>query len=101
MTFDTSETVLEDDPEKKNIQDISSFMSIMYEIKDELDELKESIHSKDTETIQAVVKAVSSSVPVETPETALMKVLLPEIIKNPDALNNLIRISEMSKKKQE
>lgn len=100
MSFDIDDSGTEEASTKNALQDIAPLMSVLYEIKDEISELKESIRNKDTETIQAVLKAASASTPAETPETAMMKVLLPELLKNPSSFKNLLELSEMSKSKQ-
>ena len=75
-------------------------LSVLYAIQDQISELRNEIHNKDTETIQAIVKASVPAAPVEDAQTALMKALIPELIKNPDSMKNLIEISEMTTKKK-
>ena len=75
-------------------------LPVLYQILDQISELKSEIHNKDTETIQAIVKASQSAIPVEDTNTAIMKILLPEMLKNPDAMNNLMKLSEMTQKKK-
>lgn len=79
--------------------DSSQLVPILYEIKDEISLLRSQIREKDTETIQAVVKATSAVVPVEDSNTAIMKALLPELVKNPESFKKLLEMSEAMKKK--
>lgn len=69
-------------------------LPILYEIQDQISQLKEEIHNKDTETIQAVVKASQTPAVVEDPNATLMKVLLPELIKNPSAFKTIMELGE-------
>ena len=75
----------------------SQLLPILYEIQDQIVQLKTEIHNKDTETIQAVVKAAQPVMPAEDTNTALMKALLPDLIKNPALMKNLMQLSEMTK----
>ena len=77
----------------------SQLLPVLYQIQDQIYQLKAEIHSKDTETIQAIVKASQPTIPVEDPNTALMKALLPEMLKNPNSMKTLMEIGEMVKKK--
>lgn len=90
-----------DDMKEESIdakQDLSQLVSLLYEIKDEIIKLKKEIREKDTETIQAVVRATVPSAPVEDAETAVLKAILPELIKNPGAMRSLIELGEMGNK---
>lgn len=83
---------------KETNSDISQMISILYEIQDEISQLKNEIHDKDTETIQAIVKASMPTVPVEDSNTAIMKAILPELLKNPNSMKTLIEFSEAANK---
>ena len=73
----------------------SQILPILYEIYDNIDDLKNEIKKKDVETIQAVVKAsIANTPPSETSEELMMKLLLPELIKNPEAADSLLALSE-------
>ena len=78
----------------------SQLLPVLYQIQDEIAQLKTEIHNKDTDTIQAIVKAVQSSAPAEDPNTAIMKALIPEMLKNPNSMKALMEIGEMAKKKK-
>ena len=71
----------------------SQLLPILYDIQDQINSLREEIHNKDTETIQAIVRASQPVIPPEDPNTALMKALLPEMIKNPNSVKSLIELS--------
>ena len=85
--------------EKSKETDVE-LLSVLYEIQDQISELKNEIHNKDTETIQAIVKASVPTAPVEDAQTSLMKALIPELIRNPNSMKNLMEISEMATKKK-
>jgi len=76
----------------------SQLLPILYEIQDQIASLRDDIHNKDTETIQAIVKASQPVIPAEDPNTALMKAILPELLKNPAAMNTLMQIGENANK---
>ena len=78
--------------------DGTQLLSILYDIQDEINSLKTEIHNKDTETIQAIVKASIPTAPVEDPNMAIMKAMLPELIKNPNSMKSLIELSEVANK---
>ena len=73
---------------------------ILYEIQDDISQLKKEIHNKDTETIQAVIKAATPSAPIEDSNTAIMKAVLPELLRNPNSMKTLIELSELGNKKK-
>ncbi|MGN0388935.1 MAG: nucleoside 2-deoxyribosyltransferase [Suilimivivens sp.] len=85
---------------KETNNDISQLISILYQIQDEISQLKNEIHDKDTETIQAIVKASVPTTPVEDPNTAIMKAVIPELLKNPNSMRALIELSESANKKK-
>lgn len=86
--------------DEKNKETDVELLSVLYAIQDQISELKNEIHNKDTETIQAIVKASVPVAPVEDAQTAIMKALIPELIKNPNSMKNLMEISEMTTKKK-
>ena len=85
---------------KETNSDVSQLISILYEIQDDISQLKNEVHDKDTETIQAIVKASMPTAPVEDPNTAIMKAVLPELLKNPNSMKALIEFSEAANKKK-
>lgn len=72
-------------------------LQILYEIQDQINELSDEIRNKDTETIQAIVKAAQPQ-PAEDPNVAIMKALVPELIRNPGAMQMLMEISDKTQK---
>lgn len=90
-----------DEPEMVEFQnEASQLLPVLYQIQDEIVQLKTEIHNKDTDTIQAIVKAVQPSVPAEDPNTTIMKALIPEMLKNPNSMKALMEIGEMAQKKK-
>ncbi len=77
---------------------ISGLLPVLYEIQDQITDLKEEIHNKDTEMIQAIIKAANPPAPAENPDTVLMKILIPEMIKNPNSFKTLMELSEKAQK---
>lgn len=80
--------------------DNSQLLSVLYEIQDEIVNLRMEIHDKDTETIQAIVKASVPTVPIEDPNMSIMKAILPELLRNPDSMKSLIELSEAANKRK-
>lgn len=90
-----------DEPETVESQnEASQLLPVLYQILDSIAQLKTEIHNKDTDTIQAIVKAIQPSVPVEDPNTAIMKALIPEMLKNPNSMRALMEIGEIAQKKK-
>lgn len=87
----------EADTDKKEISSgVSQLLPILYDIQDQISILKNEIHNKDTETIQAIVRAGQPNAPIEDPNTALMKALIPELMRNPNYFRSLMEISKMA-----
>lgn len=80
--------------------DISQLIPILYEIQDDISQLKKEIHNKDTETIKAVINATTPPAPMEDPNTAIMKAIIPELLRNPNSMKTLIELSELGNKKK-
>lgn len=97
--LDLSDSI--DEPEIVESQNEAyQLLPVLYQIQDEIAQLKTEIHNKDTDTIQAIVKAVQPSMPAEDPNTALMKALIPEVLKNPNSMKALMEFGEMAKKRK-
>ncbi|MDE6251317.1 MAG: hypothetical protein K2M78_01570 [Lachnospiraceae bacterium] len=73
---------------------VSSLNNIQYKI----DVLTEEIRKKDSETIKTVIETCNEkqSEPVSV-EAEMMKILMPELIRNPEAADALISLSEKFK----
>ena len=76
----------------------SQILPVLYSIQDQLNQLRSEIHNKDTETIQAIVRTMQSTIPPEDPQTTLIKTLLPEILRNPNSAKTLMELGNMTKK---
>ena len=78
--------------------DFSAVIPLLFELKDGLKDIENRIKESNGEVIQSVVKAVmEQKTPVEDPNTAIMKAIMPELIKNPSALKTLMDISNKEK----
>ncbi len=86
----------------KNVNDqllSQEFFSILYHIQDSIEELKNQVAQRDTETIQTIMQtSLNNASKDESLETIMAKAILPELIKNPKAFQNLMQISEMAGK---
>ena len=73
---------------------VASLNDIQYKI----DVLTEEIKKKENETIKTVIETFNAQKPgLESLETEMMKILMPELIKNPNAADVLLRLSEKFK----
>lgn len=84
--------------EQESRNDNSQLLPVLYEIQDEIIKLRTEIHDKDTETIQTIVRASMSNVPMEDPSMSIMKAVLPELLKNPSSMKSLMELSEAANK---
>lgn len=104
-TIGTMSFELDDIENKKKLQgqdivrnDNTQLLSVLYEIQDEIAGLRSEIHNKDTETIQAIVKASVPAAPIEDPNMTMMKALLPELLKNPNSMKTLMELGKAVEK---
>lgn len=95
MSFTDTENV---DLVKESRNDNVQLLPVLYEIQDELVRLRAEIHDKDTETIQAIVKASIPATPIEDPNMSIMKAVLPELLRNPSSMKTLMELSEVANK---
>lgn len=73
---------------------VASLNDIQYKI----DVLTEEIKKKENETIKTVIETFNAQKPEpESLETEMMKILMPKLIKNPNAADVLLRLSEKFK----
>lgn len=73
---------------------VASLNDIQYKI----DVLTEEIKKKENETIKTIIETFNAQKPEpESLETEIMKILMPELIKNPNAADVLLRLSEKFK----
>lgn len=80
--------------------EIPKLLPVLFQLQDELSQLRSEIHNKDTETIQAIIKAMQPTTPAEDPNTAIMKALIPELLRNPNSAKTLMEIDELARKKR-
>lgn len=72
--------------------------SILLSIIDKLDELKLLITKKNTDEINLIAEQVAKHAkPKDDLDAVLMKTLMPEMLKNPDSLRQLMELSDMIK----
>ena len=72
---------------------------MLYQILDSINELKEEVNRKDTETIQTIMQtSLNSAKKEESTDAVMIKMLLPELIKNPESFQNLMQIAEIANK---
>ena len=73
---------------------VASLNDIQYKI----DVLTEEIKKKENETIKTVIETFNAQRPEpESLETEMMKILMPELLRNPNAADTLVRLSEKFK----
>lgn len=94
--FDENEKLVSGMSSQDYRSDNSQLLPVLYAIQDEISNLKIEIHNKDTETIQAIVKASVPTAPIEDPNMAVMKAVLPELLKNPNSMKSLIEWSKVA-----
>lgn len=76
---------------------LTEILPVLYQIQDSLTELKEQVNKKDTETIQAIMQtSLNNAKQEESTDTIMMKMLLPELIKNPESFQNLMQLAELA-----
>lgn len=77
----------------------NKIISILNDIVYKLDVLSEDVRKKDQESIKAVIEAYNGMQPAnESIETQMLKIMLPELMRNPKAADSLIKISEKFQK---
>ena len=96
-SFNISENSDDDLETSNNDTANSQLLSTLFSIQDDISKLRDEIKHKDTETIQAIISASQKTVPHEDANTAFLKAIFPEILKNPDSMKNLISLNEMIK----
>ena len=84
---------------EQGMQSLPGILPILYQIQDSIAELKEQISKKDTETIQAIMQtSLNNASKQESTDATMMKMLLPELLKNPKSLQNLMQLIEIANK---
>lgn len=88
-----------DEIEELEGSESNKIMSLLNDIIYKLDILSEDVRKKEQESIKAVIEAYNGMQPVnESLETQMLKILLPELLRNPKAADSLIKISEKFQK---
>ena len=76
----------------------SRITSALNEILFKIDSLCEEIKKKDQENIKAVIETYNGMAQTnDSTETQMLKILLPELLRNPQAADSLIKLSEKFK----
>lgn len=98
FSFENTNDELDQDGEQVK-QLLPGVLPMLYQIQDSITELKEQVSQKDTETIQAIMQtSLNNAKKEESTDAIMMKMLLPELMKNPEAFQNLMQIAEMANK---
>lgn len=81
---------------------IASILQILYNIQDSIFNLRNEIKSKDTEMLQAAIKTSldNAATNVDSTDTAIMKAVFPEIIKNPGSFKEFMEVAATFENKQ-
>ena len=88
-----------DQAAEQGMQLLPGILPMLYQIQDSITELKEQISKKDTETIQAIMQtSLNNASKQESTDAIMMKMLLPELIKNPESFQHLMQIAEIANK---
>ncbi len=89
----------DDSPETPgDSQNLSGILPALYQIQDSIDQLKAQIEKKDTETLQALMQtSLNNAAKQESAEAVMMKLILPELVKNPKIMQNLMELSAIAK----
>ena len=81
------------------VSNSSQIVPLIFGLHDKIDELIYDMEKRYDETIQTVIRAsIANAQQTETMETQMMKVLLPELLRNPRAVDSLMALSEKFKK---
>ena len=92
------EDSIEDEDDKDIAEGNSRIVSVLNEIIYKIDSLSEEVKKKDQENIKAVIETYSGMAQAnDSIETQMLKILLPELIRNPQAADSLIKLSEKFK----
>lgn len=86
---------IDDEDDVENADGSSKIVPVLNEILYKIDSLSEEVKKKDQENIKAVIETYSGMVQTnDSMETQMLKILLPELIRNPQAADTLIKLSE-------
>lgn len=89
---------MEDTDESESFEGNARILSVLNDISYKIDSLSEDVRKKDQDNIKAVIEAYSGMTQVnDSVETQMLKILLPELLRNPQAADSLIKLSEKFK----
>ena len=87
----------EENANSKNDNTFSGLLPVLYQIQDSITDLKTEISKKDNETLQTLMQtSLNNAAKSESADAIMMKVLLPELLRNPESFSNLMQIAEMT-----
>ncbi|HBG85035.1 MAG TPA: nucleoside 2-deoxyribosyltransferase [Erysipelotrichaceae bacterium] len=96
ISFETVDE-LEENANSKNDNTFSGLLPILYQIQDSISDLKTEISRKDNETLQTIMQtSLNNAAKAESADEIMMKVLLPELLRNPESFSNLMQIAEIA-----
>ena len=99
FSFESQEDTLGTEEEINKQLLPQGILTMLYQIQDSITELKEQVNRKDTETIQAIMQtSLNNAKKEESTDTIMIKMLLPELIKNPESFQNLMQSAEIANK---
>lgn len=99
FSFSEQDDSLEQGEEASKTLFAQGIIPMLYQILDSINELKEEVNKKDTETIQTIMQtSLNSAKKEESTDAVMIKMLLPELIKNPESFQNLMQIAEIANK---
>lgn len=99
FSFSEQDDSLEQGEEASKTLFAQGIIPMLYQILDSIKELKEEVNKKDTETIQTIMQtSLNSAKKEESTDAVMIKMLLPELIKNPESFQNLMQIAEIANK---
>lgn len=99
FSFESQDDMLGQDEEANKQLFSQGILTMLYQIQDSITELKEQVTKKDTETIQAIMQtSLNNAQKEESTDAIIMKMLFPELIKNPESFKNLMQIAEIANK---
>ena len=88
-----------DEEEQQVEKPASDVVPLLYQIQDSIVDLKDEVCKINKETIQTIMQTRLDNVPqAESSDAVLMKLLVPELIKNPQSFLSLMQIAETANK---
>ena len=88
-----------DSLEKSSTVESNNLVLLINEMQYKLDALLEDIKKMNSETIKTINETLNNQTSAESVENLMAKILIPELLKNPNAANSLIALGERFKSK--